>query len=554
MRALTKSMVLSVVMAVVALPLAASEAPESGKDGPFGLDKVIAFYAGLGVESQTFIGGDAWKDWKERGSVVYRGMTTGFLSENVEEGSDVLANLDFRDNPNPVVCIDEFGWDYDGGKDRHTAAILQAVHRKRPRLKIAVYQMRGPVAPELAAAYRDTVELVMLETYVDLNDAWLIGFQLQAARLTGLLDRSVLALGLGAEAEDASRGLHGWEWVRTAKELDQQVRLIRMVARESPGLAFFGKFLTGERAMRMTDEELEAICSRFDEYPTDGTGLRPELLKLGKMFTKRYEGPAVFCSSEFVLPHWTYEGTPYADAPMRVTRVLMMNLGEKDAKGIKVRLRGPWEGSEVWAEGPVDIPARSLVVALLPLLPGKSYRGWLGTEIMEVDAPPGCEVFNFKDSRYHGKRESEATEEAKATKADAESAAPERPTPSMAALPTPLPEERAEAGTSPPEEWTSEKRTVTVATPDGKQEKEITYHRNTIGMEFVRIPAGEFMMGSPPGEADRDDDEGPQHRVRIAKPFYMGAHEVTQAEYEKLMGENPATFEGANNPVEEVSW
>ena len=107
---------------------------------------------------------------------------------------------------------------------------------------------------------------------------------------------------------------------------------------------------------------------------------------------------------------------------------------------------------------------------------------------------------------------------------------------------------------SRPDEWTSEKRRVTVATPDGEQEKEITYHKNTIGMEFVKIPAGEFMMGSPPGESDRDDDEGPQHKVRITKPFYMGAHEVTQAAYEKLMGNNPANFKGASNPVEEVSW
>ena len=400
MRALTKSMVLSVVMAVVALPLAGSEAPAPAEKGkPFGLEKVIAFYAGLGVESQTFVGGDAWKDWKERterGSVVYRGMTAEFLSKNVEEGSDILANLDFGSNPNPVVCIDEFGWDYDGGKDRHTAAILKAVHRKRPELKIAVYQMRGPVAPELAAVYRDTVELVMLETYVDLNDAWMIPFQLQAARLTGLLDRSVVVLGLGQESDERRQ-------TRTAEELDQQVRLIRLVAPESPGLAFFGKFLTGDRAMRMTDEELEGICNRFNEYPTDGTGLKPELLELGKTFTRRYEKPAIFCSSEFVQPHGDSPPSPFAFGPDDVTRVLMMNLGEKDARGIKVRLRRPGEGGEAWAEVKVDIPARSVVVALVPILPGKTYHGWLGTEIMEVDAP-GCEVFNFVDSRYHGEQ------------------------------------------------------------------------------------------------------------------------------------------------------
>ena len=55
-----------------------------------------------------------------------------FLRKNVAEASDVLAQIDFADNPNPVVNIDEFGWDYDGGIDQHTAAVLQAVHEKRP--------------------------------------------------------------------------------------------------------------------------------------------------------------------------------------------------------------------------------------------------------------------------------------------------------------------------------------------------------------------------------------------------------------------------------------
>jgi hypothetical protein len=40
-----------------------------------------------------------------------------------------------------------------------------------------------------------------------------------------------------------------------------------------------------------------------------------------------------------------------------------------------------------------------VVAATLPILPGKRWHGWTGTEIMEVDAP-GCEVFNFRDSRY----------------------------------------------------------------------------------------------------------------------------------------------------------
>jgi len=54
-------------------------------------------------------------------------------------------------------------------------------------------------------------------------------------------------------------------------------------------------------------------------------------------------------------------------------------------------------------------------------------------------------------------------------------------------------------------------------------------------MKLVLIPAGEFMMGSPPSEANRSSDEGPQHRVRITKPFYMGACEVTNAQYGQFL-------------------
>jgi formylglycine-generating enzyme required for sulfatase activity len=95
---------------------------------------------------------------------------------------------------------------------------------------------------------------------------------------------------------------------------------------------------------------------------------------------------------------------------------------------------------------------------------------------------------------------------------------------------------------------------VTVATPDGEQPREILYYRNTIGMEFVLIPADEFVMGSPKDEEGRLDNEGPQHRVKINRPFYMGATEVTQEQYERIVGNNPAQFKGARNPVETVSW
>ncbi len=83
---------------------------------------------------------------------------------------------------------------------------------------------------------------------------------------------------------------------------------------------------------------------------------------------------------------------------------------------------------------------------------------------------------------------------------------------------------------------------------------------NSIGMEFVLIRPGEFMMGAAEGERRADEDEAPRHPVRITKPFYMGIYEVTQEEYERVMGENPSRFRlvpGTDThrfPVELVSW
>ncbi len=347
----------------------------SAEDRVMGLEKVIAFYGAYPeLASQTFTRGGDWKYWKARGGIVSQGVVHySFLGMNVDEASDVLVQMDFADNPHPAVNIDEFGWDYDGGIDQHTAAILQAVREKRPDLNVTVWQMRGPVAPELAAVYRQTVELVLLETYFDLNDAWMIPFQLQAARLVGLLDRSVVALGLGKESEDKG----DFRWTQTAQELDQQIRLIRLVAPESPGVGFFGKWKLEENNCPLTDEQLDEICGRFLETPTDGSGLSPELLELGQLFTKRYEKPAVFCSSEFALPHFHtgHDGGPWGSLREPPTvRLLLMNLGQEDAKGVKAQLRTPGEGGEVWASGEADIPARSVVVALLGITAGQAIQ------------------------------------------------------------------------------------------------------------------------------------------------------------------------------------
>lgn len=71
---------------------------------------------------------------------------------------------------------------------------------------------------------------------------------------------------------------------------------------------------------------------------------------------------------------------------------------------------------------------------------------------------------------------------------------------------------------------------------------------------FVNIPAGSFLMGSPKSEPGRCFDEI-QHKVTLSKDFEMMATQVTQAQWEKFMGNNPSRFRGnPNNPVEMVSW
>jgi L-threonylcarbamoyladenylate synthase len=73
---------------------------------------------------------------------------------------------------------------------------------------------------------------------------------------------------------------------------------------------------------------------------------------------------------------------------------------------------------------------------------------------------------------------------------------------------------------------------------------------NSVGMEFVKIPSGEFLMGSN----DEDIDRQPVHKVTIKKPFLLGKYPVTQEQWIKVMGLNPSYFRGNDLPVEEVSW
>jgi formylglycine-generating enzyme required for sulfatase activity len=98
----------------------------------------------------------------------------------------------------------------------------------------------------------------------------------------------------------------------------------------------------------------------------------------------------------------------------------------------------------------------------------------------------------------------------------------------------------------------------TVGLAMAQASQEIT---NSIGMKLVLIPKGTFQMGSPIEEQGANDDEE-QHQVTISKDYYLGVTEVTQGQYEKVMGTNPSHFQkrvirksdSSMYPVELVSW
>jgi formylglycine-generating enzyme required for sulfatase activity len=108
--------------------------------------------------------------------------------------------------------------------------------------------------------------------------------------------------------------------------------------------------------------------------------------------------------------------------------------------------------------------------------------------------------------------------------------------------------------------WPDARQTDATAQADGPVEAAGNNHSptavdiftNSIGMKFVTIEPGEFMMGPEPEEG-ADEDEHPQRRVRIARPFLLGMYEVTQKQWVAMMGTNPSMSIGDHLPVERVS-
>jgi formylglycine-generating enzyme required for sulfatase activity len=104
-------------------------------------------------------------------------------------------------------------------------------------------------------------------------------------------------------------------------------------------------------------------------------------------------------------------------------------------------------------------------------------------------------------------------------------------------------------------QWQLKEKPITVS---GYQEQ----LAEDVAITMIQIPAGEFQMGSPELEVDRQSYEGPQHLVKLGS-FFLGQTAVTQAQWQVVVGwpeqqlelnDQPSLFQAANQPVEQVSW
>jgi len=386
-------LVTGLLTALVAVPCGAwAQAQQKRK--VLGKERIFYIYGGtpehIRCANLVHSRPNEWRSWRAKHIISGRPQTWFKLLRNpVEKAVDILTTIDYGGNPNPVVIIDEFGLDLGGQTDRKTATILRAAKGKMPQLGIVVWQMRGPVSPVLADAYRDVVDLVCMEAYVGSKDEyWKIIGQVKAAQLQGLGHKAVVGIGLGVG------GRPGEHWAKTKKELEQQIRFIRLIAPESPGLAFFspGSAKRGEEGLL---EYASALCERFGAIPTDGTALPEDVIALHGTFAKTYHQPMLVASGTWVEPNraWTNPSTLVKPKTMNAT---ILNLGEKGATNVKVRLLNREDkGGNVFAEGIVNVPARGVATAILPVIADwQSWKDWP----MEVEVPGG-EALIFPKSK-----------------------------------------------------------------------------------------------------------------------------------------------------------
>jgi hypothetical protein len=368
-------------------------AKSGAKKKVLGLDQVIAFTYSPSknfdpklLRSMTLFGPTNpadWQYWQARGVVLAVGHTWfDLLRSPLDKAVENLVNQDFGGNPRPVVMIDEFGFDFGGQMDEKSAQILRQTKRQKPELALAVWDMRGPIPRVLGEAYRDVADLVMMESYMSgKSQYWWIASQAWSARTFGISPKTIFVLGVG------KGGNPGEDWAKTKQELEQQIRFIRLVAPESPGVGFFSG----------TPELLasaDSLCTHFADLPTNGSGLPADLLGVARIFSGRHEKSTLVVSPDLVEPNYKEDGSGDLALP-KTFRAYVINLGDKDARNVKIRLSNPPDkGGNVFAEGIIPlIPKRGEAIGVLPVT--APWQVWVGQWEMEIDAP-GSDVLVFK--------------------------------------------------------------------------------------------------------------------------------------------------------------
>jgi len=358
-----------------------------------GKDRIFAFlYLPKGSDPKTLRSAnlvhskpDEWKYWVNKCVIPSQGKTWFDLLRNpVDKAVEILTTIDYGSNPKPVICIDEFGFDFGGQTDQKTAEILRKTKAKTPNLSLVVWQMRGPIAPVLADAYRDVVDLILPEAYVGgKKDYWHIITQVRAAQLQGLMHKTIIGLGLGIG------GNPGENWAETKEELELQIRFLRLIAPESPGVAFFAAGAdSGEPGLLAYADEL---CGRFDQIPTDGSGLPNDVMALYQTFSKPRIKPTLIVSGRWAEPDRSRKDPGKLVQP-KTMRVLLMNLGDKSAENIKIKLKNPEiKGGNVFAQGTTRVSGKSIAVAVLPVT--SKWQVWKTWDV-EVEAK-GCGIIRF---------------------------------------------------------------------------------------------------------------------------------------------------------------
>lgn len=83
---------------------------------------------------------------------------------------------------------------------------------------------------------------------------------------------------------------------------------------------------------------------------------------------------------------------------------------------------------------------------------------------------------------------------------------------------------------------------------------ELKFYVGSVPLEVVRIPPGNFEMGSPVDEPGHQENESPVRKIRISRAFYLGRYEITQAQFQAVMGVNPSSVRGDNLAADQITF